>query len=383
MFKIKENVPSIYVDESRDFQLFCSVFDYVNNGVKFDIDSIVNIYDPFKCNDRMIHLLCSKIGFFTKKEFDTNALRHILSAFPYLIKYKGSRKAIEAAVAVVLKINNSIINFKVNIDNVKHNIEIMFTEDVFDLTALDELLKYIIPIGYTYSILIGYSTDEYTSNLDAISIVKSYVGDTMYLSSVASAPNYQSDFIDTTYRYNRTTVTDLNVNDLPAPEKTIKATDSYIETSYTYYEIISEEQAAKIEFLVKQKRSEDIDNYVSTLEATSVVGASTMPIDDDGNIREISHQIDYSVVNDELENIAEYEQPIYNLVINEPITFRSDLTYTIPRYNVDASKGTRFKVDQMFIKCLSSEPDGSIKSCLAVIKAWKISSSNNSAFTDQ
>ena len=42
MLRLENNTPSIYCQKSRDFQLFCRLYDVVNNGVKFDIDSIIN-----------------------------------------------------------------------------------------------------------------------------------------------------------------------------------------------------------------------------------------------------------------------------------------------------------------------------------------------------
>ena len=45
LIRTKNSVPQVYVSESRDFQLFTRVLDFVQNGLKFDIDSIVNVVD--------------------------------------------------------------------------------------------------------------------------------------------------------------------------------------------------------------------------------------------------------------------------------------------------------------------------------------------------
>ena len=74
MFRLQNNTPSYYVNNSRDFQLFCRLYDYINNGVKFDIDSIININDPLKINDRLLNLYGSKVGFFTNKNINTNEI---------------------------------------------------------------------------------------------------------------------------------------------------------------------------------------------------------------------------------------------------------------------------------------------------------------------
>ena len=51
VFRIEKNVPEIYVRESRDFQLFCRLYDCVFDGVKFDIDSMLNVLDTHSCNN--------------------------------------------------------------------------------------------------------------------------------------------------------------------------------------------------------------------------------------------------------------------------------------------------------------------------------------------
>ena len=103
MFRLQDNTPSVYVNQSRDFQLFCRLYDCINNGVKFDIDTMLNILDPMKINDRMLNLLCTKVGFFPKAQYNSNVLRHIIASFPYAIKHKGTLLGIEIAVGTILK----------------------------------------------------------------------------------------------------------------------------------------------------------------------------------------------------------------------------------------------------------------------------------------
>ena len=110
MIKLQENVPQYYVEQSRDFQLFLRVLDCIQNGVKFDIDSMIYLLDPTKVNNRMLSLFCERVGFYPKRELNSNMLRYIISAFPYLMKYKGSKKGIEEAIAVVLKADNVYAN---------------------------------------------------------------------------------------------------------------------------------------------------------------------------------------------------------------------------------------------------------------------------------
>lgn len=152
MFRLQNNTPSYYVNNSRDFQLFCRLYDYINNGVKFDIDSIININDPLKINDRLLNLYGSKVGFFTNKNINTNVLRRILKAFPYLIKYKGTKKGIEQAVNTILKLEDTSNKAYISIDLTNYICYIYVASEIKNKDALEELLKYILPIGFIYSI---------------------------------------------------------------------------------------------------------------------------------------------------------------------------------------------------------------------------------------
>lgn len=157
-FRLQENVPDIYVEQSRDFQLFCNLFDVVNGGVKFDIDSIRDVSDTELCSDRLLEFLKVKLGFLSNKHISTTALRIILKGFPYLIKNKGSRLGIQQAIILFLKTQgiegavtvipqNRVTNdYDDLIDTYK--VDVSIKSQLLDITILEELLKYVLPAGY-------------------------------------------------------------------------------------------------------------------------------------------------------------------------------------------------------------------------------------------
>lgn len=163
MFRLQNNVPSTYIEQSRDFQLFCRLYDCINNGVQFDISTITDILDPIKVNDRVVKLLATRVGFITDIDIDNTVLRYILSAYPYIIKNKGTRKGIEAAVNAILHAEHSIKAATVEIVNkpaegsnqAEYSVNIYTPIILSSKTknALNELLKYILPAGYVFDIL--------------------------------------------------------------------------------------------------------------------------------------------------------------------------------------------------------------------------------------
>lgn len=169
MLRLQNNTPSVYVDKSRDFQLFLRLYDCVNNGVKFDIDTIISSLDPLDINDRMLDLLATKVGFFPKISYDAKLLRYIIESFRYIIKNKGNKTGIQSAVCCILKAENDFSTSQVLIDNDNHKILIYTSNDLYNKKALRELLEYVLPVGYTYNIErytpIKETTTTITSNI--------------------------------------------------------------------------------------------------------------------------------------------------------------------------------------------------------------------------
>ena len=163
IFRLQENVPDVYPRKSRDFQLLCNTFDAIVNAIKFDIDSITRTADTKLCSDKVLPLLQTKLGFFSNKQFTSDELRTVLQAFQYIVKDKGSRVGILAAIQVFLKVVNASNRSRVLIYNhyvgddghITYNtvgntyvVEVAIEGDRIDTTILTELLKYVLPAGF-------------------------------------------------------------------------------------------------------------------------------------------------------------------------------------------------------------------------------------------
>lgn len=106
IFRVENNVPTVYCNDSRDFQLLARLYTAVVGGVKFDIDTIKNLTSTDDCRNSVLELLATKLGFLTNRDYEDDKLRYILSAFPVMVKNKGSLLAIKQAVNMFLKIYN-------------------------------------------------------------------------------------------------------------------------------------------------------------------------------------------------------------------------------------------------------------------------------------
>jgi len=157
LLRLKDNTPYIYQEQSRDFQLISRLYDCIINGVIHDSESITDITSTHDCLSNVLPLLQTKLGFFTNASITDEDLRYVLKAFPTIIKNKGSLKAVEQAVITFLKLsglNTSAVISYTNKDddgNAVYQIKIGIKSSFKETVVLDEVLKYVLPTGYTIS----------------------------------------------------------------------------------------------------------------------------------------------------------------------------------------------------------------------------------------
>ena len=188
MFRIQDMVPEVYPDQSRDFQMFCRAYDVAFNGVKQAIDSMNYLSSTQLCDSSVLQLLQSKLGFFTSIAATDDDMRCVLQAFPHIIKYKGSKKAIEYIVNLYSRLV-AATDISIDITEKGRVIELSSNTPIKKTELLVALLKYIIPTGYTVDYYITSIVDRST-NLRTQGNLDYFVYDT------------NSDSGDTNIRYN-------------------------------------------------------------------------------------------------------------------------------------------------------------------------------------
>lgn len=157
IIRAKNCVPQTYVSGSRDFQIFTEVLDFVQNGIKYNIDSITDTLDTETIPSEYLQNLKSKLGFFSTYLYEDSTLRKILESFPYIIKHKGSELGIHMCINTFMNILGLREGHKVEIVN-RHEedsenqddytIIIGIESTIEDTTILEDMLSYVLPIGY-------------------------------------------------------------------------------------------------------------------------------------------------------------------------------------------------------------------------------------------
>lgn len=168
MFRLQDNVPEIYVQESRDFQLFTRLYDSVFGGVKFSIDSLRYATSTKECDNSLLELLKTKLGLYTDLQLSDTELRYVLDAFPLIMRYKGSYRAIKYIINLfqrITKDNNTkytclIINKDSSNLHQDYTIQFRFSQHQKHDALLMELIRLVIPTGYSVSYEVSNLTDS-------------------------------------------------------------------------------------------------------------------------------------------------------------------------------------------------------------------------------
>ena len=285
-------VPYVYPNLSRDFQVFLRYYNYIFNGIKHDIDQIKNVIDTEECNNKILYLLQSKVGFFSNAKITDDELRYVLAAFPYIIKNKGSRKAISQAINVFCKINKITSGYKIIVYNKdRHKLEEFTLEEreaigtskyvlvielyssFKDTTILTEMFRYILPPAYD--------------------IVYMFMSDALADDTVGHLKDELEYIIlreDTGYNYNMKL---YNTNNVGFTQEYNDDTDIGVEDEYQTTDINSQLRSRLGTAITEN--FENIGEYFIIDESTK--GTNLEQVTEQGNSRTFSSQFVTKIIN--------------------------------------------------------------------------------------
>ncbi len=151
MINFYHQVPSVYNSASRDFQYLSWLINIVLNSVKHNVDDLYDLPNT-KADPRLTELLAMTLGFKVKRNYDQKQLIALVSIIPYLLKYKGTQKAIELAGNALIKASGARGVFKT--DTPTNNcLEVQLPADLVDTVLFTDVLPYILPAGLTVRVV--------------------------------------------------------------------------------------------------------------------------------------------------------------------------------------------------------------------------------------
>lgn len=146
MIKLANQVPSIYPSASRDFQYLCWLFDIVLNSVKHNVDDLYALPNS-QADYKLTELLATTLGFKVKRNYDQAQLRALVAALPRILKYKGTKLAVDMAGSALLSASGASGSYSSRI--IDCELYVVFPETLIDISLFTDLLTYILPAGMT------------------------------------------------------------------------------------------------------------------------------------------------------------------------------------------------------------------------------------------
>ena len=200
MFKTRESTPRYYTNTSRDFQLLGHLLDCVVANVRQGVEGISNLSLDKNIDDNLVNLTQTTLGLPLTKNYSSKSLLSICKEFKYILKLKGSQKAVKECVKTLLNAQNINDEYTVEFSSSDCYIEIRIPEATQDVELLANLLNYVIPAGFTYSVIKSkVENTAYNTKISESGVVTS----TSYTSRKLSSYSEDDQFIKQ-YKYNIT-----------------------------------------------------------------------------------------------------------------------------------------------------------------------------------
>ena len=173
MIKVRDLVPEVYYNESRDFQTIGRVYEAIFNYLKTNADLMASLPISGGSDWHMLNLMATTLGFQGRREYDNDELRALCMSLIPILRLKGSKSSVVLAVNTMLNAHgiDEVPTILVDPED-NFNYLIYISERLTDTTLLEDLMDYILPAGFTYRLIdakagktyqgaeVGYSDSE-------------------------------------------------------------------------------------------------------------------------------------------------------------------------------------------------------------------------------
>jgi hypothetical protein len=150
LIKFQDQVPSIYPSASRDFQYLSWLINIVLNSVKHNVDDLYDLPNS-KSDPRLTELLAMTLGFKIRRNYNQEQLQALVAALPRILKYKGTKTAVDMAGNALIAAAGAIGNFDSEVKG--GELIVTLPKSLIDISLFTDLLPYILPAGMTCHIV--------------------------------------------------------------------------------------------------------------------------------------------------------------------------------------------------------------------------------------
>ena len=152
MINLRQLLPKVYYNESRDFQLLMRIYEIMFNYLKTNVDMIS--YQPLADNsdNKFLDLLCTTLGLKLTHQYNNEDLSLLCTVFVDSIRNKGNIKSIKQILNLLICIEGCTTEAYIEQD-IENTLYIYIPSEVKDLILFKDVLEYIIPTGTKYKII--------------------------------------------------------------------------------------------------------------------------------------------------------------------------------------------------------------------------------------
>jgi hypothetical protein len=120
--------------------------DIVLNSIKHNVDDIYALPDN-QADHKLTEVLAMTLGFKIKRNYDQVQLRALAVVLPRILKYKGTKYAVDIAGRALLAASGASGSYRSEVRD--GELYVIFPETLVDITLFNDLLVYILPAGMT------------------------------------------------------------------------------------------------------------------------------------------------------------------------------------------------------------------------------------------
>lgn len=161
ILKSEKFVPNVY--KSRDYKALLTLLDIIINTSKYEIDNLLDLYDPDVCPAEILPYLADYIGYIYNYTDTIQENRNIIKNFITMIRNRGSETGITLAAALSLSgsDNKDFISDLAHLNIMMHYdtgyIEILYPREK---TKVRNLLDWVRPVGMYTELTPGTIADN-------------------------------------------------------------------------------------------------------------------------------------------------------------------------------------------------------------------------------